>query len=115
MPYAENIEDFYATADIAISRAGSGVINELLALEKPMFLIPLSKKCSRGDQIENAKLFQKSGFCEMLEEENYTVEIFNEKLNNLIKNKEKIKKNMKMTAKNDAVTQISNIIEKYTK
>ena len=115
VPYAENIEDFYATADIAISRAGSGVINELLALKKPMFLIPLSKKCSRGDQIENAKLFEKSGFCEMLEEENYTVEIFNEKLNILIKNKEKIKKNMKMTAKNDAVTQISNIIEKYTK
>ena len=62
IPYAENIEDYYSTADIVISRAGSGVINELLALEKPMLLIPLSKKCSRGDQIENAKLFIKKQY-----------------------------------------------------
>lgn len=115
VPYAENIADYYKTADIAISRAGSGVINELLALEIPMFLIPLSKKCSRGDQIENSKLFFELGFCEMLEEEDYNFQKFDEKIEKILKNKEKIKKNMKKTAKNNAVEKIFNIIEKYAK
>lgn len=115
VPYADNIEDYYATADIVISRAGSGVINELLALEKPMLLIPLSKKCSRGDQIENAKLFQNLEYCKMLEEEDYNYEIFINKLEKIIKNKEKIQKNMKKTAKNNAVDNICDLIKKYIK
>ena len=102
-------------ADFVISRAGSGVINELLALEKPMLLIPLSKKCSRGDQIENAKLFNQLGYCEIIEEENYNTNILMEKLEKIIKNKEKIQKNMKKTAKNNAVEEIIKLIDKYIK
>lgn len=113
--YAENIEDLYATADIVLSRSGSGVINELLALNKPMLLIPLSKKCSRGDQIENAKLFNELGFAEMLEEENYNYKILEDKLIKLTKNKEKIEKNMQKTSKNNAVDEICSLIKKYEK
>ena len=113
--YAEHIEDLYKSADFVISRAGSGVINELLALEKPMLLIPLSKKCSRGDQIENAKLFNQLGYCEIIEEENYNTNILMEKLEKIIKNKEKIQKNMKKTAKNNAVEEIIKLIDKYIK
>jgi len=109
--YAENIEDYYASADLVLARAGSGVINELLALSKPMLLIPLSKKCSRGDQIENAKLFEKLGYAQMLEEEKYNYPKLIEKLEFLIKNKEKIEKNMKKTAKNNAVEKIVSIIK----
>ena len=111
VPYTNNIKKFYQSADVVISRAGSGVINELLALQKPMLLVPLSKKCSRGDQIENAKLFFKKGYCEMLEEGNYNFNIFSQKIKNLLKNTEKIKKNMKMTAKNDAVNTIIKLIK----
>ncbi|MGN1200982.1 MAG: undecaprenyldiphospho-muramoylpentapeptide beta-N-acetylglucosaminyltransferase [Candidatus Caccovivens sp.] len=113
LPYAENIEDYYASADFVLARAGSGVINELLCLEKPMLLIPLSKKCSRGDQIENAKLFTELGYSEMLEEENYSFEKLIEKLEKLQKNSEKIKNNMKKTAKNNAVEHIINILNKF--
>lgn len=113
--YAENIEDFYASADIVLSRSGSGVINELLSLKKPMLLIPLSKKCSRGDQIENAKLFHELGFAEMLEEENYNYKILEDKLIKLTKNKEKIEKNMQKTSKNHAVDEICMLIKKYKK
>ena len=70
--YAEAMGDFLDLADFVISRAGSGAINEFLALAKPMLLIPLSKTCSRGDQIENAKLFCQLGYSLMIEEENYT-------------------------------------------
>ena len=92
VPYADNIEDFYATADIVIARAGSGVINELLALAKPMLLIPLPKGNSRGDQIENANLFEKKGYAEILESKDCTYKNLEKKINPLQKNKEKIRR-----------------------
>lgn len=112
VPYAENIEDFYATADLVIARAGSGVINELLALAKPMLLIPLPKGNSRGDQIENAKLFEKKGFAQVLEEKDLSIKNVENKLNLLAKNKEEIIKKMQKNAKNEAAMQISNILRK---
>lgn len=113
-PFAENISDLYATANIVVSRAGSGVINELLALEKPMLLIPLSKKASRGDQIENAKVFVEKGYAEMLKEEDCTFEKFMQKLEKTQKNAQILQKNMKKSAKNRATEQIFNLIEKYS-
>ncbi len=70
--YTNNIQDFFAAADIVITRAGSGTIFELLALNKKMLLIPLSKKASRGDQILNAKNFERNGYAKCLLEENLT-------------------------------------------
>ncbi len=113
LPYAENIEDYYARCDLVLARAGSGVINELLILNKPMLLIPLSKKCSRGDQIENAKLFEELGYAKMLEEDNADYIKIKENLLNLLKNKEKIVKNMKKTAKNNANSIIFDLIKKF--
>ncbi len=110
VPYAEDIENFYATSDIVLARAGSGVINELLALEKPMLLIPLSKKCSRGDQIENANLFRKLGYCQMLEEEEYSLEKLQEKLNFLIKNSKQIKENMHKSTISNASEKIARML-----
>ena len=113
LPYAENIEDYYKSADIVLSRAGSGVINELLVLKKLMLLIPLSKNCSRGDQIENAKYFQELGYSQMIEEENASFPKIIEKLNEMIKNKEKYLKNMEKSKKNSANSIILNLIKKY--
>jgi UDP-N-acetylglucosamine--N-acetylmuramyl-(pentapeptide) pyrophosphoryl-undecaprenol N-acetylglucosamine transferase len=59
----------YAMADMAVSRAGATVLYELLALKKPNILIPLSKTASRGDQILNARSFEKQGFSAVLQEE----------------------------------------------
>ncbi|GGB06081.1 undecaprenyldiphospho-muramoylpentapeptide beta-N-acetylglucosaminyltransferase [Macrococcus hajekii] len=58
----------YAVTDVIVSRAGANAIFEFLALKKPMLLIPLGLDQSRGDQIENAKLFNKAGYAEVLEE-----------------------------------------------
>ena len=110
--YADNIGDYLDLADIILSRAGSGAINEFLALKKPMLLIPLSKKCSRGDQIENAKLFAKLGYCDMLLEEDYDDNLFKIKLNNLYKNKEYYIKNMKNCKIENASKNIVELIKK---
>lgn len=110
--YAENMGDYLNFADYILSRAGSGAINEFLSLNKPMLLIPLSKKCSRGDQIENAKLFKNLGIADMLEEEDYEDELFLIKLNNLIDNKNKFKENMTKIALPNPCKNIINEIKK---
>ena len=68
----DELADLMCLADVVISRAGSNFIFEFLALIKPMILIPLSKKSSRGDQIENAKVFKRQGFAEVILEEELT-------------------------------------------
>jgi UDP-N-acetylglucosamine--N-acetylmuramyl-(pentapeptide) pyrophosphoryl-undecaprenol N-acetylglucosamine transferase len=50
----EEMADFYALADLVISRAGSNTLFELIFLKKPHILVPLSLNASRGEQITNA-------------------------------------------------------------
>ncbi len=111
--YAENIGDYLAWADLVLSRAGSGAINEFVALRIPALLIPLSKKASRGDQIENAKLFTKKGFCDMLEEEEFEENLFFAKLERINQNRENLIENMKKEQKSDACDEIIALIKKY--
>ena len=113
--YTENMGDYYSAANIVLSRAGAGVINELLELKKPMLLIPLSKKCSRGDQIENAKYFNELGYCEMIQEEEFTQKKLLNNLNKLIKNKEYYINNMKKSEINNANKKIVELLKKVEK
>jgi len=64
----DGLEDIYALANMAISRAGANTIFELLALRKPNILIPLPAESSRGDQILNAESFALQGFSMLLPE-----------------------------------------------
>jgi UDP-N-acetylglucosamine--N-acetylmuramyl-(pentapeptide) pyrophosphoryl-undecaprenol N-acetylglucosamine transferase len=66
---SKELPDVLAAADLVVSRAGANSIYELLTLRKPHLLIPLSKKASRGDQIENAQYFSALGVSEVLSEE----------------------------------------------
>ena len=70
----DELRDIFALADIVISRAGANAICELLALRKPNLLIPLSAKASRGDQLLNARSFERQGFSMVLEEEDLSEE-----------------------------------------
>lgn len=68
----DDLPHFFAAADVVISRAGANSLYELLALQKPHILIPLSKRSSRGDQIANAFYFQDKGAGVVLTEEKLT-------------------------------------------
>ena len=70
----EELPDLFALSDVVISRAGANAICEISALHKPNLLIPLSANASRGDQILNARSFEKQGFSMVLEEEEITDE-----------------------------------------
>lgn len=44
---------------------------EFLALNIPAILVPLGTNQSRGDQIENAKFFEKNGFALVIQEDSF--------------------------------------------
>lgn len=72
----EELADIFAISDLVVSRAGATSIYEILALKKPNILLPLSRKASRGDQIDNAKYFANLGFSKVI----YFEEFSDEKL-----------------------------------
>ncbi len=105
------LKHLFAAADMVISRAGANSICELLALRKPHLLIPLSAAASRGDQILNAKSFQKQGFSEVLEEEALDDESFLRAIQKVYHQREKYIHAMEQTHLNNAVETILNLIE----
>ena len=98
--FASNIQDFFACADIVVCRGGANSLFELLALNKPMLIIPLSKAESRGDQIENAEYFKNKGYAEVLLEEHMNTDNLLKNLEQIYKNNKKIRANMQSTYSN---------------
>ena len=113
--FTNNIEDILAITDIVISRAGSNAIFEFLALKKPMILIPLPKGSSRGDQIENAKLFQRNKYASVILQENLTYSNLINEINVINKNYKNIVSNMENSHISNSNEKICNIIRKYSK
>ncbi|MBQ4423388.1 MAG: undecaprenyldiphospho-muramoylpentapeptide beta-N-acetylglucosaminyltransferase [Clostridia bacterium] len=62
----DEMADLFAAADVVCSRAGANAVFELLALKKPMLLLPLSAASTRGDQELNADYFKKRGYARVL-------------------------------------------------
>ncbi|MDR2476195.1 MAG: undecaprenyldiphospho-muramoylpentapeptide beta-N-acetylglucosaminyltransferase [Treponema sp.] len=56
-----------AAAELALGRSGAGMVWECAVLGKPMALIPLCGSGTRGDQVENARFFEKAGAAIVLE------------------------------------------------
>ncbi|MEG0132522.1 MAG: undecaprenyldiphospho-muramoylpentapeptide beta-N-acetylglucosaminyltransferase [Clostridium sp.] len=110
----DELSDLMNLADIVISRAGSNTIFELLALKKPNILIPLSAKASRGDQILNAKAFEKSGYSVVIEEENLNALELLEKVEALNANKEIYISKMSNSTQRDSISNIITLIEEYS-
>lgn len=103
--------DIFALADIVISRAGANAICELLALCKPNLLIPLSKNASRGDQILNARSFERQGFSMVLEEEETTKDSLLEAVHKLYDNRATYMDAMRNSGQHDAINTITGLIE----
>lgn len=111
----EELNDLFALADIVISRAGANAICELLALHKPNILIPLSVAASRGDQILNARSFEKQGFSYVLEEEKLTEETLLGAIRQVEEKKNSYRKAMEASSRIDSVTKVFELIEEVAK
>lgn len=109
------LADMFALADLAISRAGANSICELLALHKPNILIPLSAAASRGDQILNAKSFQKQGFSYVIEEESLTGESLLAAVQNVQENRNSYILAMSQSGQMDSIQTIVDLIQAESK
>ena len=107
----DELKDLFALTDIVISRAGANAICELLALHKPNLLIPLSANASRGDQILNARSFERQGFSMVLEEEELTNESLLSAVHHLYDNRARYKEAMAGSGQQDSIDTIIELIE----
>lgn len=111
----KELPDMFALADIVISRAGANAICEINALHKPNLLIPLSAKASRGDQILNARSFERQGYSMVLEEEEITEETLANAIRKLYVNRQSYIDAMAASKQLDSIQQIVSLIEDCTK
>ena len=107
----EDLKDYFAAADIVISRAGANAICEILALHKPNVLIPLGGKASRGDQLLNAKSFEGQGFSKVLYEDTMTKEDLISAVNDVYEDRENIGFRMEASHLNHGVHNIIHLIK----
>ena len=110
----DELRDLFAATDIVISRAGANAICELLAHHKPNLLIPLSANASRGDQILNARSFERQGFSMVLEEEELTNEVLLSAIDSLYENRETYVNAMKQSSQQNPIDTIIDLIESLT-
>lgn len=109
------LKHLFAAADLIISRAGANSICEILALRKPNILIPLSAAASRGDQILNARSFERQGFSTVLEEENLTEDSLYQAISSTDQKRAKFISAMEQSTLSNAVDSIIALIEEYGK
>ena len=107
----QELKDLFALTDIVISRAGANAICELLALRKPNLLIPLSANASRGDQILNARSFERQGFSVVLEEEELKPQILLDTIHNLYDKRDTYISAMSHSSQQDSIQTIIGLIE----
>ena len=107
----DELPDLFSLADIVISRAGANAICEISELHKPNLLIPLSAKASRGDQILNARSFERQGFSMVLEEEEITEAKLLDTIRQLYTNRQKYIDAMAGNGHVDSIRKITDLIE----
>ena len=109
----DELPHLFAGADIMLSRAGANALSEIVALNIPSLLVPLSAAASRGDQILNAKEMKKKGYCEVLEEEILTKDTLQEALVNLFEHRDEYRTKMLEETKISGIQKVMLEIQKY--
>jgi UDP-N-acetylglucosamine--N-acetylmuramyl-(pentapeptide) pyrophosphoryl-undecaprenol N-acetylglucosamine transferase len=109
----EELPHLLAMADVVVSRAGATILFELLELQKANLLIPLSLKASRGDQILNARSFEKRGFSYVLNEENLSVRSLIEGITSTYSNRDVMIEAMSSAGSVNGVDKVLEVIESY--
>jgi UDP-N-acetylglucosamine--N-acetylmuramyl-(pentapeptide) pyrophosphoryl-undecaprenol N-acetylglucosamine transferase len=87
-PYIkEEMPAVLAAAELVLCRSGAGTVWECATAGKPMVLLPLAGSGTRGDQLENAKVFERAGAALTLDKR--TPEELAERIRELAENADK--------------------------
>ncbi len=113
--FSNDMWTIFKATDFAISRAGANTIVELLSNQILTIFIPLPKKASRGDQIQNAEYLEKQNICKCIKQEELSLEKTQNLLNLLKKDAIIIKNNIKNANFEDGTKNIIDIILKEKK
>jgi UDP-N-acetylglucosamine--N-acetylmuramyl-(pentapeptide) pyrophosphoryl-undecaprenol N-acetylglucosamine transferase len=116
----EQFGDVLAAAAVVVSRAGANSLYELLMTRKPHLLIPLGKSASRGDQLDNARVFAELGFSKVLYEEALTGSeksdgAFVESVKDVLGHSEEISARLASFEIKDSVNLITELIQESVK
>ncbi len=107
----EELKHLYAMADLIVSRAGANALAEILMLQKPNILIPLPRAVSRGDQILNARSFEKKGYSLVLPQEELTEENLMMALETVYRNRAKYVSSMSAGSEQNGTAAVLETIE----
>lgn len=105
------LKDIFAMSDVIISRAGANAICEILALQKPNLLIPLSANSSRGDQILNANSFEAQGFSKVILEDYLTDNLLVDTVRELYCSRQSFIETMHRSNQLNSIDTIMNLID----
>jgi UDP-N-acetylglucosamine--N-acetylmuramyl-(pentapeptide) pyrophosphoryl-undecaprenol N-acetylglucosamine transferase len=86
---SKELPDLFAASSLVVSRSGANSLCEILALKKPHVLIPLSRKVSRGDQIENANYFASKDISVVVDEDSLHKDVLLKAIDKAIANSAK--------------------------
>lgn len=103
----------FKLASLVISRAGANSIFEFLLLKIPSILVPLSTRSSRGDQILNARSFEKMGFSRVLLEEDIDKDKLLKTIMDVYNNRKYYTDNMSRKEVPDGTKEIMKLIREY--
>lgn len=109
----DELKDLFAMADIVISRAGANAICEILELNIPNVLIPLSVG-SRGDQVLNAESFEEQGFSAVVREEALDPSMLVETVMNVYEKRDEYIATMKKSMALEPTAKILELINEAT-
>lgn len=108
----EKLGHAYAAADFIVSRAGSGVIFEIAAAQKPSIIIPLSGS-AQEHQSKNAYYFSRTGAATVIEGDNIGEDFILGRLNQIMEKEKKLQEMREACgkfAKTDAAKNIIDVI-----
>lgn len=111
----EELPHLFAMTAVVMSRAGATTLFELLALKKPNLLVPLPLTASRGDQILNARSFEKQGFSTVLPQEELQPETLIHGITQTYARRESAVEAMKANAGVNGADKVIELIQTYVR
>lgn len=109
---ASDMVDLYNASDLVIGRSGAGVTAESFYLNKPMLLIPLENKATRGDQVLNAKYYEDLKVAKILKENDLNIDSLIKSITNMMSNINEIKNEYKKLEKINGRKKVVELINK---
>ena len=98
------------SADIVVSRSGINTVCELIFLEKPSLLIPLSFS-QRNEQLKNAKFIESLGLAKVYEQNSLTSQTFVSGLTEMLKNINTFKLNGQNPINKESVQRVIEVLK----